>query len=132
MASRSGNTAAKYNFLDIPLVGSKYVIYRLKMTDNDGKLSYSPAIRINFKIAQAALSILTNPVVNGQLRYIITGLSGNKKAEVSIVDYGGRVMNKSIANSLGNNTISVGNLASGMYKLIVQVDGEVLQQSFTR
>src|SRR6185295_9579324 len=97
---------------DEPFVtANNFVLYRLKMTDVDGGFSYSPVIKINFRESKAALSIRENPVVNGRLQFIITGLSSNKKAVASILDHNGRVVIRSAAFSLLNNEINVSNLS---------------------
>jgi hypothetical protein len=75
---------------------------------------------------------LTNPITNNQLKYMITGLSGNNKAYVSIIDFSGRVVAKATAQTLANNSINVANLPSGIYKLVVRVDDNMLQQSFSK
>lgn len=128
-----GSTVTKYRLNDAPIVSSnQYVIYRLKMVDKNGNVSYSQAVRINYMKPTAELNILTNPVVKGVVRYNITGLSSDKKAEVSIVDFGGRVMFKTVESGLSTNTIEVGKLSPGIYKLIVRVEGLLLQQSFIK
>ncbi len=127
------NLASRYNFTDIPLVNNAaFGLYRLKMVDTDGQLSYSNTIRINNKLSGAALSIATNPVSNGMLQYVITGIPTNKKASVSIIDYTGRVVMRTTASTLTTNRISIGNLAAGMYRLVVQADNDILQQGFTK
>ncbi len=133
VAAKNINAAAKYNFTDVPLLNNTgYCVYRLKMIDTDGHVSYSNTIRINFKTSGAALSISTNPASNGILQYTITGLPQNKKAFVSIIDYSGKVLVKTTAGTLSSNSINIGNLAAGMYRLVVHTDGNILQQVFTK
>ncbi|MEO5681020.1 MAG: CHRD domain-containing protein [Chitinophagaceae bacterium] len=131
----AGNTpgSAKYRFTEAPLlINQGYCIYRLKMIDKDGHFSYSKAIRINFKAGGPTLSIASNPVANGILKYVITGLPENKKAVLSIVDYGGRiVLTKTIA-TLSANSIQITHLAAGMYQLIIQADNDILHQAFKK
>ncbi len=131
--AKGGNLNTKYNVSDVPATGSEsYVIYRLKMIDKNGSFTYSNAVRINFKKAAAELTLLSNPVVNGSVRYTISGLSSNKNAEVSVIDFNGRLMVKTIQPSLSTNDINLAGLAPGMYKLVVKVDGVVLQKSFVK
>ncbi len=131
--ANGGNSSAKYSFTDIPnIYGNKYLIYRLKMMDKDGKISYSYMVKVNFEKLKAELFIQTNPVSNGELRYTITGLSTGKKAEVSIIDYNGRLLLKNTISSLMNNTLKIPHLSAGMYKLVVRVDDTILQQSFIK
>lgn len=128
-----GSIATKYRLDDAPLTGSdKYVIYRLKIVEKDGKVSYSQAVRINYLQSTVALNLLVNPISKGAVRFNITGLQNNKKAEVSIMDYSGRIMHHSVQSALSTNTIEVSNLAPGMYKLVVRVDGLLLQQTFLK
>jgi hypothetical protein len=123
----------KYSCYDLPLPGTgNYVFYRLKMVDKDGKYSYSQIIRINNLQVKAELQLLSNPVRNDKLEYIITGIPTNKKAIVSILDYNGRLMLKTTVSTLYNNSIPVGNLSAGMYKIIVRIDGIKLQQGFIK
>lgn len=128
-----GGVAAKYRLDDTPLPGKdKFVIYRLKMVDKNGRITYSQAVRINYLQSKTELNILTNPIVKGIVRYNITGLATDTKAEISIVDFSGRVMYKAIESALTTNSIEVGRLSPGVYKLLVRVDGLVLQQSFLK
>jgi hypothetical protein len=130
---QGANGGAKYSFSDVPnLYGSQYAIYRLKMIDKDGRVTYSSMVKINYETLKAELTIQANPVVNGELRYTITGLQAGKKAEVSIIDYNGRLLLKNTVSSLMNNTLRIQNLSAGMYKLIVHIDDTVLQKSFIK
>lgn len=131
--ANGGNSAAKYSYTDIPnTYGNKYLIYRLKMIDKDGGISYSYLVKVNFEKLKAELFIQTNPVTNGELRYTITGLSANKKAEVSIIDYNGRLLLKNTISSLNNNTLKIRQLPAGMYKLVIRIDDTLLQKGFVK
>lgn len=128
-----GSSATKYSYTDAPeLNGNRYAIYRLKMIDKDGKITYSSIVKVNFDKLKAELFIQTNPVVNGDLRYTITGLSTNRKAEVLIVDLNGRLLLKNTISPLMNNTLKISNLSAGTYKLIVRMEDTTLQQSFIK
>ena len=130
---QGANGGAKYSFNDVPnLLGSQYAIYRLKMVDKDGKVTYSSIVKINYETLKAELSIQANPVTNGELRYTITGLQSGKKAEVSIIDYNGRLLLRNTVSSLMNNTLKVSHLPAGMYKLMVRIDDTLLQKSFIK
>jgi hypothetical protein len=128
----SGSTA-KYNTKDIPsLVNKGYVLYRLKITDATGNISYSPIIRINFGQAKASISIVSNPIVNGTLQFTVTGLASDKKTEMRVLDYSGRILLSKNGTSLQNNRLDVRNLAAGVYRLVVYVDDTVLQENFSK
>ncbi len=130
---QGAGSGAKYSFNDVPnLFGSQYAIYRLKMIDKDGRVTYSSMVKINYETLKAELSIQANPVVNGELRYTITGLQAGKKAEVSIIDYNGRLLLKNTVSSLINNTLRIQSLSAGMYKLVVRIDDTILQKSFIK
>ncbi len=76
---------------------------------------------------------MPNPVINNRLRFTITGMSGEQKAKISVIDLGGRIMLKTAASTLLNNNIDISSLSSGMYKLIVKIDNDtVLQQNFSK
>ena len=131
--ANGGNSASKYSFTDVPnTYGSQYMIYRLKMIDKDGKSSYSYLVKVNYEKLKAELFIQTNPVVNGELKYIITGLSAGKKGEVSIIDYNGRLVLRNTMSSLMNNTLRIQHLSAGMYKLVIRVDDNVMHRSFIK
>jgi hypothetical protein len=84
---------------------------------------------VNYEKLKAELFIQTNPVVNGELKYIITGLSAGKKGEVSIIDYNGRLVLRNTMSSLMNNTLRIRHLSAGMYKLVIRVDDNVMQRA---
>lgn len=131
--ANGGNSGAKYSYTDIPnTFDDKYLMYRLKIIDKDGRISYSYMVKVNFEKLKAELFIQTNPVTNGELRYNITGLPTGKKAEVSIIDYNGRLILRNVVSSLMNNTLKIPHLSAGMYKLVVRIDGTILQRSFIK
>lgn len=134
VAASGGNTARKYRFDDIPALGKKdYVLYRLKMIDADGKFVYSTIIRINYSLSKAGLTIMPNPIVNNKLRFTLTGMASEQKAEISVIDLGGRTMLKTTASTLLNNNIDISRLSSGMYKLVIKMNnGTVIQESFSK
>ncbi|MEO6327749.1 MAG: CHRD domain-containing protein [Ginsengibacter sp.] len=133
VSALNNSSANKYSYSDIPFAGTgNYVYYRLKMVDKDGKYYYSQIIRINHLQSKAALMLLSNPVSNNQLQFTITGISTNKKANISIVDYNGRIAVQTTALIFANNSIPLNKLSAGMYKLIVRVDDIILQQSFIK
>ncbi len=128
-----GSLRENYRLVDAPFTGpGNFVFYRLKMVDKNASFSYSPTVRINFKQATVALNILSNPVTKGMLRYNITGLSTDRKAEVSIIDFNGRLMYKTVQPGISTNDINVSSLAAGMYKLVIKIDDVQLQQSFLK
>jgi hypothetical protein len=134
ISANGGSAARKYRFDDIPTIGRKdYLLYRLKMIDADGKFVYSSIIRINYSQSKTGLTIMPNPVLNNKLRFTITGLKSEQKAEISVIDLGGRTMLKTSASTLLNNNIDVSTLSAGMYKLIIKINnGTILQETFSK
>lgn len=133
VAATGGSSVTKYRISDIPLGGKKdYLLYRLKTVDLNGSVSYSSIIRINYVKSQAMLTILQNPVVNGNLVLTVTGLPNDQKAEMSIIDFSGRLMKKNMLSTLSNNSIDISKLSAGMYKVIVKLNDSILQQSFSK
>ncbi|MEP7109494.1 MAG: CHRD domain-containing protein [Ferruginibacter sp.] len=133
VAVSSQGVSKKYRLNDVPFAGkANYVYYRLKMIDMDGKYSYSRVVRINNQRPNAELMLLSNPIQDGELRFIITGLSVDKKASVSIVDFNGRVAAQKFISTMANNSLSLKKLSAGMYKLVVRIDDTTLQQTFMK
>lgn len=134
VAANGGNSSTKYRFEDMPTIGSReYVLYIIKMVDLQGAVAYSSIIRINYSQTRAALSIMANPVVNGTLGFTITGLpNNNQKAEISIIDFSGRIMQRRAVSTLLNNFVDVSKLSKGMYKLVVKTNSTLLQETFSR
>jgi len=126
-------TSSKYKYSDLPLnYNYNFVFYRLKMVDKDGRISYSPVIRLSYTQGKAELMVRPNPVSNNELQFVITGLSEDKKLSYIIVDNSGRIVLTGTASSLMNNTLNIGHFARGMYKLVIKFDNTVLQQSFIK
>ena len=133
VSSKHGTFSAAFTVLDKPLTSSsRYVFYRLKIVDLDGKITYSPVIKINFDKLLAELSIMANPVTNGLLRFTITGLPTSMQAEVSIIDFAGRALLRSTTSTLGTGALNVTKFAPGIYRLLVKVGDRILQQSFMK
>jgi hypothetical protein len=125
----SGN----YRFSDVPLTGnSPVLLYRLRVNETTGAVRYSNVIKVNYQAGRGALTILANPVTNGTLRFVITGLTNQQKAEASVMDYSGRVVARMQASLLTNNEIPVSHLASGMYRLVIRAGNETIQESFVK
>ena len=128
-----GSLAKKYTYSDLPFVyKGNHVQYRLKMVDKDGRFTYSPVILINFRANKTELLLLSNPVVNNELRFMLTGLNENKNVEISIFDYSGRKLIQSNSKAFGTNTIDVSGLSKGLYQLVTRVDEEVITKSFLK
>ncbi len=101
-----------------PGAGKNY--YRLKMTDENGKFTYSNIIAILNEVKGfEVLNIAPNPVTTGRFKLNVTSAE-NTKMNVVIVDMQGRVVQQQTVsmvagyNSLDMNVI---NLAAGTYNI---------------
>ena len=101
-----------------PLKGMNY--YRLKMIDDNGKISYSGIVALlNAVKGFGIISIAPNPVTNGSFKLNVASAQASKM-ELTITDMQGRVVSKqSIAVIAGFNSLPmhVNNLAAGTYSL---------------
>ncbi len=133
VAASGNSNGAKYQVKDIPVSGRNGVmLYRLKMIDADGTFAYSPVISIVFTGSKVVLSIVPNPVVNGVLLYTITGLTSDTKANVKIIDFSGKTMATATVSTLQNNRFYISNLPVGLYKLVVNINGSMMQKTFSK
>ncbi len=101
-----------------PAKGVNY--YRLKMTDADGKITYSTIVSlINASKGMEIMNIAPNPIVNGAFTLKVS-TAEKMQMEVMITDMQGRLMQRQVVNMIaGFNTIpmNVQNLANGTYQL---------------
>jgi hypothetical protein len=101
-----------------PAKGVNY--YRLKMTDADGKITYSTVVPlINAVKGLDVLNIAPNPIVNGAVNLKVS-TAEKMQMELVITDMQGRVLQKqSVTMIAGFNQIpmNVKNLAAGTYQL---------------
>lgn len=100
---------AYYSFTDkIVPANAATVFYRLKITDNNGKFSYSHVVPVNLK-KQTALTISPNPAKN-----LLTVVSNVQHGLVTIYDANGRNIMSTKINSFSSN-IDVSHVAAGIY-----------------
>ena len=101
-----------------PAKGINY--YRLKMTDINGKVTYSTIVSlINASKGIDVMNIAPNPIVNGNFNLKIS-TAEKTQMELVITDMQGRILQKRSVNMIaGFNTIpmNVPNLAAGTYQL---------------
>lgn len=101
-----------------PAAGINY--YRLKMTDADGKITYSTVVSlINAAKGFDVLNIAPNPIVNGRFNLNISAAQ-NAGMNMLITDMQGRVLQQQSVNLVaGFNSIPVNvtTLAAGTYQV---------------
>ncbi|MBL0202697.1 MAG: hypothetical protein IPP81_21825 [Chitinophagaceae bacterium] len=108
-----------FNYTDNqPVKGINY--YRLKMTDVDGKITYSTTVTlINAVKGIDVMNIAPNPIVNGAFNVKIS-TAEKTPMELVITDMQGRILQKQAVNMIaGFNQVpmNVQNLAAGTYQL---------------
>lgn len=108
-----------------PLPGMNF--YRLKVTDADGKITYSTTVALlNAVKGFSIISIAPNPVVNQNLTLNITSAKAVKMT-VNIFDMQGRMVSRQTVSLIAGYSslpVNVGNLAPGTYTIGALVDGE--------
>lgn len=101
-----------YNFTDVaPLAGNNY--YRLKQIDITNIAKFSSIRRINMDKLQQDIHLFPNPA-----RDIITITNIKAGDQLSIFNVQGNLIHRKVASS-GQESVSVGKLASGVYMLHV-------------
>ena len=127
-----GTSPAAYKTEDLPEnFNQRFVNYRLKMEDKDGRFNYSPIVKINIDQKEAILTIKPNPVKD-VLVYQVTGFAANNKADVSILDQNGRRVYYQTTSTFANQTVNVSSLARGVYTLVVKTNEQSLQTRFVK
>jgi len=101
-----------------PLKGMNY--YRLKMTDADGKVSYSSIVALlNAVKGFDIISIAPNPVVDGNFKLNVASAQPGKM-NIDIFDMQGRLVNRqsiSLIAGFNNAPINVSDLSPGTYTI---------------
>lgn len=108
-----------FDYTDIdPLKGMNY--YRLKMTDADGKVSYSNIVALlNAVKGFDIISIAPNPVVDGNFKLNVASAQAGKM-DIAIFDMQGRLVNKqnlSLIAGYNNVPVNITNLSPGSYTI---------------
>jgi hypothetical protein len=121
-AGNSNYTLEYYEVDEKPYEGVSY--YRLKQVDFNGKYTYSSVVPVNNEINTVKdISILPNPVNNGEPFYIEVKGFENEKCLISITNMQGKAIyttHKTINNN--NELIAIklnDNIPSGTYLIIV-------------
>ena len=109
-----------YSFIDEHLpVGEQFVFYRLRAINIDNSFGYSPIIKIKIaSINEMDLTLINNPVVDGQESFLQFASAQNGEANISIVSQlGVRVHNFTVKTTTGQNRIAlpVQDLKAGIY-----------------
>ncbi len=124
-----------FDFIDNnPAAGMNY--YRIKMTDVDGKISYSSIIALlNKKTGFEIVNLLPNPVTDGTALLNITSAE-NQSATIVVTDAMGKKvqsMDKSVISGFTQIKMNFADLASGVYTISVYTgNGERKTKQFIK
>lgn len=117
----SGNSTQKitYQFSDGDVLNadSSNVYYRLQMTDNDGKFTYSKIVRVIITPSGKLFIVYPNPVKD---KLTIVSTASLNKTEVRITDVTGKIVYKEQLSNVQadvKNTVNVAGLNKGVYYL---------------
>lgn len=124
VAANNATNGAGYSFTHV-LNNVGPVFYRLKMTDQDGKFSYSNVIKV---IINDRNSKLISPTVikDGYLR---VNLANNAYSSLEMINSNGvRVFNRAIDGQTGRLEIATGTLAPGLYIVRLLGNGEPVSE----
>jgi hypothetical protein len=120
----NSQTTQRYQFLhENPPSGINY--YRLKQLDTDGKSDYSNIQSVSLdNMAEAALKVFPNPVMDGQLRIYMQHSDG--QAVLRLFDARGRLIMHQPIND-GQYEMDI-NLPAGIYFLEIARGSEVYRE----
>jgi len=126
LATADSSTTHSYHYTDTRLLpGANY--YRLRMTDVDGRSTWSPVRAID-RSGNASISIYPNPVEDGTL-YINCPVNCR---QLRLTDVSGKLLLRKQTQGL-NQTLFVGTISRGIYLLIVDTDaGTTVQKVFIK
>ena len=109
--AKNAATGSVYSFLHATVFDGA-ILYRLKITDNDGSFKYSDIVRVvlNDDVKNMITpSVISNGVMN-------VNLSNRKYKSLQLISMNGMmVLKKDIAAQSGNIKVPVSNLAAGIY-----------------
>ncbi len=131
LAANNLGSNHQYHFSDKTGIGADY--YRIRANSNDSKTFYSKTITLKVEEVASTLSIVTNPVLNKQVRLKLNQLKATGYT-VSLVYPGGKMIAlKSISVSYGEWDVHIelpASAAPGIYQLrLVATDNTVMVKS---
>ena len=125
--AKNAATGSVYSFLHA-IVYDGEILYRLKITDNDGSFKYSDIVRVvlNDNVKNMITpSVISNGVMN-------VNLNNRKYKSLQLISMNGTmVLKKDIAAQSGNIKVPVSNLAAGIYMLrLIGSSTTIIQKIF--
>jgi hypothetical protein len=108
-------------------ITAEKIYYRIKLTDMQGKISYSRTIRLNYVRDKKTVTIMPNPVRDWAQLNISTTV--NKSVSIYLYNYlGERVYTQNAFVERGENVITLTEIAKcqkGVYQLVVKFGSEI-------
>ncbi|MEJ7586948.1 MAG: T9SS type A sorting domain-containing protein, partial [Ferruginibacter sp.] len=121
-ANIGGASTFSYNLFDPrPSPGNNF--YRVRAISKDGRVQYSPIVKININNGKTGISIYPNPVVkNGLLNLNLQNLKKDHYSITIFNNQGQQVLRKTIQHAGGNSvqTVNLPVMAAGVYTLEVK------------
>jgi hypothetical protein len=119
---------ADYTWLDEHVLPG-YYYYRIRMTDNSGKISYSKVVTVLVGDGKSLIKIYPNPITDGMIHLQFINQPAGKYGIRLMNNLGQIIVSKQIERASGSNTETIKwnyNLAHGIYQLeITQPNGEI-------
>lgn len=110
LPARGSAISNEYSFRhEQPAAGKNY--YRILQADKDGTFAYSDTRNINLAKAKQVITLLSNPVTNGRLRFIVYSAT-----EIRLINVNGRIL-RSKQMTAGTGEMDVQALPAGVYLL---------------
>lgn len=115
-----------FQYTDRSLMGGTYY-YRLKMTDIDGTITYSPILLLKIGISKDEIMLYPNPVSKGNtLQIAVTG--SPLKSYTWFNSQGQLVLKKGQLSMSGTITISTASLIAGTYYVRIVTENSITTQ----
>lgn len=124
---------ANYQFVDAnPIKPESH--YRIKITDERNRVSYTKTLKVNLGSTHFALDNLYPTLTSGKINLLISN-TRQKQVRVDIIDQQGRtVRSQSLTVNEGSQlyTLDVGLLAGGQYFLLLNNGAETINSRFIK
>ncbi|MCG7855802.1 T9SS type A sorting domain-containing protein [Flavihumibacter sediminis] len=122
-----------YSFTDeSPLLPASH--YRIRITDENGRVSYTKVLKVAIRGAHFALDNLFPSVANAQVNLVVSS-SSSKPIEVFVFDsYGRMVIQKKIVVATGSQSypLDITRLNSGSYTVRLSQENEIITGKFIK
>ena len=100
-----------------PFAGISY--YRLKQTDIDGKISYSPIVSVKLEEENSGVSVYPNPAIS----QLVIHFPSNGNYQVALAGIDGQIVRNSVSVSVSDLTIDVSQFKAGIYFVHILHEG---------